>query len=83
MIYRRDLKAPKGKFRIVLLDKFEPSGEGFYPFGDYDALDEALKIARQKGKEAEPDSSDPNIATVYYVFDDKGVYKGGDIYKDE
>ena len=62
MIYRRDLKAPKGKFRIVLLDKFEQSGEGFYPFGDYDALDEALKIARQKGKEAEPDSSDPNIA---------------------
>ena len=81
MIDRDELKASKGKFLIVEVDKFEPPGEGFYPLGNYDSLEEALKIARQSGKRA--DSSDPNIATVYYVYDDKGVYKGGDIYKNE
>ena len=67
----------------MLIDKFERVGEGHLHWGDYDSLEEALKIARKLGKEAEPSASDPSIATVYYVYDDRGTYKGGDIYKNE
>lgn len=77
-----ELKAKSGKFRIMGIDKFEKPGEGHFYFGDYDTLDEALKIAIKEGKEASKDATDPSIATVFYVYDDKGDYKGGDIYKE-
>lgn len=77
------LKAPPGKFRILGIDKFHPPGEDDWVHGDYDSLDEALRIARHLTKDASKDSTSPDIATVYYVYDDKGSYMGGDIYKNE
>jgi hypothetical protein len=76
------LKAPPGKFRILGIDKFPFPNEDWIK-GDYDSLEEALSLARKLTKEASKDSTDPSIATVYYVYDDKGVYRGGDIYKNE
>ena len=77
------LKAPPGKFRIVGIDKFHPPGQDDWIEGNYDSLEEALRLARQWTQEASKDSTDSSIATVFYVYDDKGVYKGGDIYKNE
>lgn len=78
-----ELKAPKGKFRIVGIDKFHPPGEDDWVHDDYDSLEEALNTARNLTRESSKDSTDPSIATVFYVYDDAGVYKGGDIYKGE
>ncbi len=77
------LKAPPGKFRIVGIDKFHPPGEDDWIDGDYDTLEEALSLARQKTQAASKYATDSSIATVFYVYDDRGVYKGGDIYKNE
>ena len=77
------LKAPPGKFRIVGIDKFHPPGEDDWIVGDYDTLEEALSLACQKTQDASKFATDSSIAEVYYVYDDKGVYKGGDIYKNE
>jgi hypothetical protein len=78
-----DLKAPKGKFRIVGIDKFEIPGEGHWVEGDYDSLDEALRIARNNTREASGDATDSSMATVFYVYDENGSYLGGDTYKGE
>ncbi len=78
-----ELKAPKGKFRIVGIDKFETPGEGNFVIGDYNNLHEALEKARNMTREASKDSTDPNTATVFYVYDENGGYLGGDIYAGE
>ena len=78
-----DLKAPKGKFRIIGIDKFEIPGEGHWVVGDYDTREEALKIARYRTRNASKDATDPSIATVFYVYDENGGYLGGDTHKGE
>jgi len=75
--------APKGKFRILGIDKFEPPGEGHWVVGDYDSLEEALRYARARTRQATSHTEDPNMAIVYYVYDDQGKYMGGDIYSYE
>lgn len=65
------------------IDKFEIPGEGHFLFGDYDTLDEALKIARGRTKMCEWNATDSSITEVYYVYDDQGHYKGGDTYNNE
>ena len=78
-----ELKAPERKFRVIGIDKFHPPGEDDWLEGDYNSLDEALTIARELTREASKDSTDPRIAEVYYVYDDEGVYRGGNIYNNE
>lgn len=79
-----ELKAPKGKFRIVGIDKFEmPRDDAHWVVGDYDSKDEALQRARGMSQNESKHSTDPSIATVYYVYDENGSYLGGDIYKEE
>jgi len=77
------LKAPPGKFRIVGINKFHPPGEDDWIVDDFDTLEEPLSLARQKTQDASKLAIDSSIVEVYYVYDDKGVYKGGDIYKNE
>lgn len=80
-----ELKAPPGKFRIVSIDKWDPPGEGHYVLNDYDSLEEALIEARKMSyefKKSQP-TAGAEMAVVYYVYDDEGYYKGGDIYKNE
>jgi len=71
-----DLVAPRGKFRILCIDKFEIPGEGHYVYGDYDSLEEALDIAKEQTKIASKYSTHEDIATVYYVYDENGVWIG-------
>lgn len=78
-----DRIAPKGKFRILAIDKFGVPGESHRIMGDVDSLEQALALARQAGREVAEQCGDPSMATVYYVYDDNGDYKGGDIYKGE
>ncbi len=78
-----DLVAPKGKYRVVGIDKFHLPGEDHWIDGDYDSADEALRVARQKSRREAGLSTHPGIATVYYVYDDRGRYLGGDIYTGE
>ncbi|MBI5213853.1 MAG: hypothetical protein HY957_10890 [Nitrospirae bacterium] len=77
------LIAPKGKYRIIGIDKFHPPGTDHWLVGDYYDLETALKIARAKTEEAKPLATSSSIATVYYVYDDKGWYRGGNIYYNE
>ena len=67
----KDRIAPKGMFRILCVDKF--SNEHTI-YGDYDSREKALGIAQVKTQDAAKYSSDPSIATVYYVYDDQGTY---------
>ncbi len=76
------VNAPKGKYRIIEVDKFEPPGE-HNVIGDYRSLKRALRKARNWTKKASKFSDSPDIATVYYVYNDKGEYLGGNIYKGE
>jgi len=55
--------APKGKFRVIGVDTFDG---GDWVQGDFDTLEEALKVARSKGGEM----------TKMHVYDDKGKHQG-------
>lgn len=80
-----ELKASPGKFRIISIDKWDPPGEGHNFYKEYDSLEDALTEARkrsEKWRKEQPNAGDA-MAVVYYVYDDKGHYKGGDIYKNE
>jgi len=75
-----DRVAPKGKYRILCIDKFDHEHS---VYSDYNSSEEALLIAKRKTENAAGSSSDSSIATVYYVYDDQGKYLGGDIHKGE
>ena len=84
--------APKGKYRIIGIDKFDG---GDWVHADRDDLGAALKEAREltnKGKENSwshdfrtgiTTKGSASIGTVYYVYNDKGEYLGGDTYYGE
>jgi hypothetical protein len=55
-------KAPKGKFRVIGVDTFDG---GDWLDEDCKTLDEAIKLANQKGGQM----------TIMYVYDDEGNYK--------
>lgn len=57
-----ELKAPKGKFRVVGVDTFEgPRAD--YLIGDYDTQEEAEAMATKRG----------GVMNPTYVYDDKGI----------
>lgn len=74
-----ELKPAKGKFRIMGIEKFEIPGEGHWVVGDFDNSDEAIKKAREMTRNASKDATVPSEATVFYVYDENGVYLGGDL----
>ena len=74
-----DRIAPKGMYRILGIDKF---ANEHWIDGDYPTLEEALERARTQSQEAASDGDTKgSIATVWYVYDDRGTYCGGDVYK--
>lgn len=64
-----ELKAPKGKTRIVGVDLFD---HGDYLVGDYDSQGEAFRIADEHNKKRSGSMDD-----VYYVYNDAGAYIRG------
>ena len=59
------LKAPAGKYKLVLIDRFEPIFEGDTTIGIFDTLEEAMKM-----KAAE--EGEPNSFIEYLIYDDQG-----------
>ena len=59
------LKAPAGKYKLVLIDRFEPLFEGDTTIGIFDTLEEAMKM-----KTAE--EGEPNSLIEYLIYDDQG-----------
>ena len=59
------LKAPSGKYKLVLIDRFEPIFEGDTTLGIFDILEEAMKM-----KAAE--EGEPNSFIEYLIYDDQG-----------
>ena len=59
------LKAPSGKYKLVLIDRFEPLFEGDTTLGIFDTLEEAMKA--RAGEEGEP-----NSLIEYLIYDDQG-----------
>ena len=59
------LKAPAGKYKLVLIDRFEPLFEGDATIGIFDTLEEAMKA--RAGEEEEP-----NSFIEYLIYDDQG-----------
>ena len=59
------LKAPAGKYKLVLIDRFEPLFEGDTTLGIFDTLEEAMKA--RAGEEGEP-----NSLIEYLIYDDQG-----------
>lgn len=74
-----ELRPPKGKFRIMGIEKFEIPGEGHWVVEDFDNRDEAIKKARAMTRNASKDATVPSEATVFYAYDENGVYLGGDM----
>ena len=67
----------EGKFRVLGIDKFSDEN---WIHGEYNTAEEALSEARRLTKEAMPSATDSSIATVYYAYNPKGKYLGGDVY---
>ena len=59
------LKTPAGKYKLVLIDRFEPLFEGDTTIGIFDTLEEAMKA--RAGEEGEP-----NSFIEYLICDDQG-----------
>ena len=59
------LKAPSGKYKLVLIDRFEPIFEGDTTLGLFDTLEEAMEM-----KAAE--EGEPNSFIEYLIYDDQG-----------
>ena len=59
------LKAPAGKYKLVLIDRFEPLFEGDTTIGIFDTLEEAMKA--RAGEDGEP-----NSFIEYLIYDDQG-----------
>ena len=59
------LKAPAGKYKLVLIDRFEPIFEGDTTLGIFDTLEEAMKM-----KAAE--EGEPNSLIEYLIYNDQG-----------
>ena len=55
----KDLKAPKGKFRVIMVDTFDG---GDCVEGDYKTKKEAFKVVDEKG----------GTMNICYVYDSKG-----------
>ena len=73
-------KSDDGKYKVLGIDKFD--GDDWL-HGTYDTAEEALKEAREKTKEAMSSASDKSIATVFYAYDPKGNYLGGDAWSED
>ncbi len=61
---RKELIAPKDRYRVVVVDTFGIPGEEDITINDFDTLEEALEVAKERG--------DPEKSLVCYVYDDKG-----------
>ena len=59
------LKAPAGKYKLVLIDRLEPIFEGDTTIGIFDTLEEAMKA--RAGEDGEP-----NSLIEYLIYDDQG-----------
>ena len=59
------LKAPAGKYKLVLIDRFEPLFEGDTTLGIFDTIEEAMKA--RAGEEGEP-----NSFIEYLIYNDQG-----------
>lgn len=70
------LSAPAEKYKVVGIDRFSDED---WEEGVYSDKNKAIKKARSLTKKASKDSDNDSIATVYYVYDDKGNYLGGGI----
>jgi hypothetical protein len=64
-----ELRAPKGKFRVVGVDLFDHTD---YLVGDYDQRKIAFATADGHNKRRRN-----NLSDVYYVYDDEGKYLRG------
>ena len=59
------LKAPAGKYKLVLIDRFGPLFEGDTTLGIFDTLEEAMKA--RAGEEGEQ-----NSFIEYLIYNDQG-----------
>ena len=59
------LKAPAGKYKLVLIDRFEPLFEGDTTIGIFVSIEEAMKM-----KAAEEEK--PNSFIEYLIYNDQG-----------
>ena len=59
------LKAPAGKYKLVLIDRFEPLFEGDTTIGVFDTLEEAINAMAGEGGEQ-------NSLIEYLIYDDQG-----------
>ena len=59
------LKAPSGKYKLVLIDRFEPLFEGDTTIGMFDSIEEAMKMKAAEEEE-------PNSFIEYLIYNDQG-----------
>ena len=59
------LKAPAGKYKLVLIDRFEPLFEGDTTIGIFDTLEEAMKMKAEE-------EGEPNSFIEYLIYNDQG-----------
>lgn len=74
-----ELKPPKGKFRIMGIDKSEAPGKGHWVVEDLDDSEMAVRKAKEMTRHASKDAPHPSEATIFCVYDHNGAYLGGEI----
>ena len=74
-----ELKPPKGKFRIMGIDKSEIPSKGHWVVEDLDDSEMAVRKAREMTRHASKDAEHPSTATIFCVYDSNGTYLGGEI----
>lgn len=77
---RNICKASPGKYRIVMIDRFDNQESIYSEKDDRDAAVSEAKYLTEDGKRYTDDSS---MATVFYAYDDQGNYLGGDTWNEE
>ena len=80
---QEERRAPKGKFRVMEIDKFHPIPHPQVVIKDFDDRHDALLLARASTTINMRGTNDYDMACVYYVYDDQGNYIGGDVWVGE
>ena len=64
--------APKGRYRLVVVDTFEDPFEADTVIGDFESLEEAQEV---KGKFVQRNSlAEGVIAAKYHIYDEDGKF---------
>ena len=65
-----------GKCKVIGFDRFD---QEHWLHGEYDKAEDAVEEAKRMTKASRQFSEGAPVATVYYAYNEKGIFLGGEI----